>query len=128
MGIALNHSLGPDGNMPPTGGFPAGGTILMRDFRRVYLGDSLLACLIEVLTFARKDNLLAEDLDKIIEELEDAERYPTQKPGTIDKAWMEPRVVAMAGTAISPQLKQSPNVACPVADVPSAIEAYWAMN
>ena len=65
-------------------------------FRTLYLGESLLACLLEVLAFARKDKHLAAALTEIDEDPQDARAYPTTTPGTLDQAWLEPRCAASA--------------------------------
>jgi hypothetical protein len=59
-------------------------------FRTQYLGESPLACLLEVLAFARKDKHLAAALAEIDEDPEDARAYPTAESGTMDPAWLEP--------------------------------------
>ncbi|GAA1681275.1 hypothetical protein GCM10010977_32380 [Citricoccus zhacaiensis] len=66
------------------------------EFRTTYLGASLYACLLEVLAFARKDTAVADELDDIEEDAEDAQEYPTAVPGHLDPAWLEPRMGAQA--------------------------------
>jgi hypothetical protein len=63
-------------------------------FRTLYFGDSVLACLLEVLAHARRDKYLAAELDDIIEDPEDAAQYPTGDPGKVDRNWLRPRRLA----------------------------------
>lgn len=66
-------------------------------FRRtLYLGESLLACLLEVLAFACTDKHLVATLAEIDEDPEDARTYPTAEPGTLDPAWLGSRCAASA--------------------------------
>lgn len=66
------------------------------NYRTVYLGESLLACLLEVLAFARKDAHLAGALAEISEDPEDAQNHPTAELGTLDPRWLGPRCAASA--------------------------------
>lgn len=64
------------------------------NWRTLYVGASRLACLLEVLAFARRDPLLAEDLDVIAEDPEDAVEHPTASAGVVPSSWCNPRVIA----------------------------------
>ena len=67
-------------------------------FRTIYVGDSLYACYVEVLAFARPDlddeggDLLAD----IVEESEDAAEYPVPAPGAVPREWIGARMVGTA--------------------------------
>lgn len=67
-------------------------------FRTVYAGDSLYACYVEVLAYARPDlkpdgeDLLAD----ITEDQEDASAYPAPPAGTIPREWIGARMVGTA--------------------------------
>ena len=66
------------------------------NFRTVYVGATLLACLLEVLADFRPDPDLAEDLAEIEVDAVDEELYPTVPAGRIDPAWLDPRLVGQA--------------------------------
>jgi hypothetical protein len=66
-------------------------------YRTLYLGDSLLGALLEVLARFRPDLELAAELAGIDDEDGGAEVYPTLCPGLVPRSWMEPR---LAGTAL----------------------------
>jgi len=66
------------------------------NFRTVYAGSSLLACLLEVLAHFRKDSRLPLELDNITEDEEDAVLYPTIGPGSVPKEWLDERAAASA--------------------------------
>jgi hypothetical protein len=66
-------------------------------YRTVYAGESLLACLVELLAPHRPDRYLLEDMDKIVEDDEDAQNHPTVPPGELDlNQWLAGRVAASA--------------------------------
>jgi hypothetical protein len=66
------------------------------NFRTVYAGSTLLACLVEVLAGFRRDPTLAVELDEIVEDGEDATMHPTAPAGQISYSWLEPRSAASA--------------------------------
>lgn len=71
------------------------------NFRTVYAGSSLLACLLEVLAGFRKDARLAVDLESIVEDQIDRQSHPTVAPGLVPRQWLESRRIAtgtLAGT------------------------------
>lgn len=61
------------------------------NFRTLYVGSTLLACLVEVLANFRPDPHMA--LDEITEEEEDRANHPTTRAGVVDVAWLNPRAV-----------------------------------
>lgn len=61
------------------------------NFRTLYVGESLLACFLEVLAFARADEYLAAALEDIEEDVADAADYPTISIGTVSPSWLAPR-------------------------------------
>ncbi|MGC5258924.1 RES domain-containing protein [Gordonia sp. DT218] len=63
-------------------------------WRTLYVGDTRLACYLEVLACMRPDPTLTADLAAIDDEDEDALLYPTQPPGVIPRAWCDRRIVA----------------------------------
>lgn len=65
-------------------------------FRTIYAGATLLACLLEVLAVFRPDPHLGEDLGCIVEDSDDAERYPSLASGTVPRAWLAARQAAVA--------------------------------
>lgn len=66
------------------------------NFRTVYAGSTLLACLLEVLAGFRPDPTLALELDNIVEDDEDTTMHPTARAGEISYSWLEPRSTASA--------------------------------
>lgn len=66
------------------------------NFRTIYAGSTLLACLLEVLAGFRPDPTLALEVDDIVEDDEDAAMHPTARAGDISYAWLEPRSAASA--------------------------------
>jgi len=66
------------------------------EFRTIYAATTLLACLLEVLAVFRADPHLGEDLGAIVEDPDDAERYPSLGPGTVPAAWLAARQAAAA--------------------------------
>lgn len=67
------------------------------NFRTVYAGSTLLACLLELLADFRPDPLLLQVLYDIDEDPEDAALHPTAAAGQLDPSWLEPRA---AGTGV----------------------------
>jgi hypothetical protein len=65
-------------------------------FRTVYVADSLLGCLLEVLSRFRPDPQLSAELDTIVVEAPDNEHFPTAPPGHVPTAWLEPRCAGIA--------------------------------
>lgn len=65
-------------------------------FRTAYVGNSLYACLIEVLAKYRRDGALSLDLDGIVEDPVDAEEFPTPPAAAIGYDWLELRLTASA--------------------------------
>lgn len=67
-------------------------------FRTIYAGDSLYACYVEVLAYARPDvNADGTDLlSGITENPQDAVEYPVRAAGTIPREWISGRMVATA--------------------------------
>lgn len=65
-------------------------------FRTVYAGDSLFACLIEVLAKYRVDAPLAAALDQIFEDPADTEEYPARPPAFVSYRWLEDRCASSA--------------------------------
>jgi hypothetical protein len=78
------------------GRFPGRWDDLHGNFRTIYAGSSLLACLLEVLAHFRKDARLSVELDEIVEDDEDAVLHPTIAPGQVPKEWLEVRAAASA--------------------------------
>jgi len=66
------------------------------NFRTIYAGSTLLACLLEVLAGFRPDPTLALELDDIEEDDEDAAMHPTATAGEISYSWLKPRSAASA--------------------------------
>jgi len=66
------------------------------NFRTVYAGSTLLACLLEVLAGFRRDPKLAVEFGDIAEDDEDAASYPTVRAGEVSYSWLEPRSAASA--------------------------------
>lgn len=78
------------------GRFPGRWDDLHGNFRTIYAGSSLLACLLEVLAGFRKDARLSLELDEIIEDDEDKVLHPTLPPGQVPKEWLDERAAASA--------------------------------
>jgi len=60
------------------------------DFRTVYAGSTVLACLLEVLADFRPDPLVVGGLDDIVVDAQDEAAYPTAAAGTIDPTYQSP--------------------------------------
>lgn len=67
------------------------------NFRTVYAGSTLLACLLELLADFRPDPQVLQVLDDIDEDPDDATLHPTVRGGELDPRWLEPRA---AGTGL----------------------------
>lgn len=67
-------------------------------FRTIYAADSLFACFVELLAFARPDRNDdgSELLSGIAEDPEDAAAFPVPAAGTIERAWIRGRMVGTA--------------------------------
>lgn len=78
------------------GRFPGRWDDLHGNFRTVYAGSSLLACLLEVLAGFRKDARLSMELDEIVEDDEDKVLHPTLAPGQVPKEWLDERAATSA--------------------------------
>jgi hypothetical protein len=78
------------------GRFPGRWDDLHGNFRTIYAGSSLLACLLEVLTHFRKDARLSLELNEIVEDDEDKVLHPTIAPGKVPREWLEVRAAASA--------------------------------
>lgn len=65
-------------------------------WRTVYVGDSRLACYLEVLACFRPDPVLTAEFDTIIEDPDDARDHPTAAPGQLSPDWLTPRQVGSA--------------------------------
>lgn len=66
------------------------------NFRTIYAGSTLLACLLEVLAGFRPDPTLVLALDGIVEDAEDAVTHPTAAAGELSSAWLGRRSAASA--------------------------------
>jgi hypothetical protein len=66
------------------------------NFRTIYAGPSLLACLLEVLAHFRNDARLSMELDEIVEDDKDKVLHPTIAPGQVPKEWLDVRTAASA--------------------------------
>jgi hypothetical protein len=66
-------------------------------YRTIYLGQSLLAVLLEVLARFRPDLELASELAGIDDPDGEAERYPTLPAGQLPRSWLRPRLAGTAG-------------------------------
>lgn len=66
------------------------------NFRTIYAGSTLMACLLEVLACFRPDPTLAQELDNIVDDHDDATTYPTAPAGQVPYSWLEPRTATSA--------------------------------
>ncbi|WP_420180102.1 RES domain-containing protein [Paenarthrobacter sp. TA1.8] len=78
------------------GRFPGRWDDVHGNFRTVYAGSSLKACLLEVLAGFRPDPRLASELDAIVEDDEDQVLYPSVPPGEVPREWLEARAATRA--------------------------------
>ena len=79
-------------------------------WRTLYVGDTRLACYLEVLAPFRADPHLAAQLDDIEEDPADTTAYPTTAMGALPTRWREPRLIGSAGLTgwyVLPADKQS---------------------
>ena len=60
-------------------------------YRTLYVGASLLGCLLEVLADFRPDPELADQLDAIVDNDEADTKWPTVPGGTVPTGWLRPR-------------------------------------
>lgn len=65
-------------------------------FRTIYAGDTLFACLVEVLAALRADPQLVDALAEIEVDPLDADAYPNLPAGRVPYSWLEPRRAASA--------------------------------
>ncbi|MCP1415427.1 RES family NAD+ phosphorylase [Paenarthrobacter sp. A20] len=79
-----------------SGRFPGRWDDLHGNFRTVYAGSSLKACLLEVLAGLRPDPRIAAELGNILEDDEDQVLYPTIRPGEVPREWLDARAAARA--------------------------------
>ncbi|MDP9886077.1 hypothetical protein J2W21_003602 [Sinomonas atrocyanea] len=78
------------------GRFPGRWDDLHGNFRTLYAGSTLHACLLEVLAGFRRDARLAAELDEIVEDDEDAVLHPTVAPGEVPREWLDARTATSA--------------------------------
>lgn len=64
-------------------------------FRTVYAGETLVACLVELLAGFRADPAVVAELDDIAEDDEDATLFPTAPAGKLPLSWLEPRMAGV---------------------------------
>ena len=81
------------------GRFPGRWDDLHGNFRTVYAGSSLLACLLELLAGFRRDPRLAVELNDIAEDVEDSVLHPTITPGQVPREWLDARTATSAELA-----------------------------
>lgn len=65
-------------------------------FRTVYAGESLFACLIEVFAKYRRDTHLAEALKDVLEDPADAIEFPARAQAVVSYRWLEERRASRA--------------------------------
>lgn len=92
VGYRPNPWLWPDWRWSTDGRFPGRWDDANGNYRTLYVGSSLLACLLEVLAEFRVDQYLQSELSAIDEDDQDAQHYPTLAAGTLDKTWLDERV------------------------------------
>lgn len=66
------------------------------NFKTVYAGSTLLACLIEVLAPFRRDPRFSAEMEEIEEDPSDRVLHPTMPPGEVPRDWLNARVVTSA--------------------------------
>lgn len=67
-----------------------------RQFRTLYVGDSLYGCLLEVLAPERPDPSIAKELDEIDDPDDQAALYTEHPAGTMDYSWFDRRLCGQA--------------------------------
>ncbi|WP_169725697.1 hypothetical protein [Leifsonia xyli] len=70
---------------------PLGRPALAELFRTLYTGESLLACLLEVLAQFRPEPQTDAELDEIEDEAGEVDLYPDAPSGTVGYGWLEER-------------------------------------
>lgn len=65
-------------------------------FRTLYVAESLVACLLEVLASLRPDPVVTLDLEAIEEDPQDALDYPTTPAGEVTESWLDSRCAGKA--------------------------------
>lgn len=78
------------------GRFPGRWDDLHGNFRTVYAGSTLKACLYEVLAGFRPDPRIAAELDEIVEDDEGHVLHPTLRSGEVPREWLDARTAACA--------------------------------
>lgn len=81
------------------GRFPGRWDDLHGNFRTMYAGSSMRACLLEVLAGFRRDARLAAEMAEIIEDNEDAVLHPTLSSGQVPREWLDARAATSAELA-----------------------------
>ncbi|WDF35242.1 RES family NAD+ phosphorylase (plasmid) [Arthrobacter agilis] len=76
------------------GRFPGRWDDIDGNFRTIYAGSSLLACLLEVLAHFRQDAHLAAEFEDIDEDDLDRHMHPTIRPGRVPRQWLDLRGIA----------------------------------
>jgi hypothetical protein len=71
----------------------------LADFRTLYTGESLLACLLEVLAHFRPDPAAETDLDEIEDPGGEIDKHPDAPSGTVGYRWLEERFGGSADLA-----------------------------
>ncbi|KGJ72309.1 hypothetical protein GY21_16290 [Cryobacterium roopkundense] len=65
-------------------------------FRTVYAGESLFACLMELLAKFRRDTHLVDALEQIEEDPADTIEFPAREPSAVSYRWLEDRCASTA--------------------------------
>lgn len=88
--------LGPGWEWATNGRFPGRWDDPSGNFRTVYAGSTLLACIFEVLASFRKDARLAAEMDEIEEDPADHVLHPTIPLATVPRDWLDARIITSA--------------------------------